>query len=67
MNKYIFWSVLMSAIFFSSPLLFCVEFEVTHKEFAQLTQTQLKNKGKKILDIVPLDTDKSGYVKIIYQ
>lgn len=67
MNKYMFWSVMMCAIFFGGSLLFSLEFEVTNKEFAQLTQTQLKKKGKKILDIVPLDTDKTGYVKIIFE
>lgn len=48
-------------------VIFSYQFEIILKEWAQMQQIKLKDKGYKIIDILPLDNEKHGYVKIIYE
>lgn len=54
-------------VFFTPLACNAIEFEVTKKQWAELSQKKLKELGHKIIDIVSLDTDMNGYVKIIYE
>ncbi len=67
MNKYIFWSVMMSAIFFNASSVFSSQFYVVGKTTFNEASTILKDKGYKITDARPLDMDWDGFMLIVFE
>lgn len=67
MNKYIFWSVLMSAIFFTALCCHASEFFIIGKHSLITASEILKNKGYKITAVQPLDMEVDGFLLITFE
>jgi hypothetical protein len=67
MNKYIFWSVMMCAIFFNASSVFADRFIVEYKQHATKTLLEIEKLGFKVKDVRNLDQEVHGNVLIVFE
>ena len=67
MNKYMFWSVMMCAIFFNALHVYADRFVVEYKSHATESIFKLEKLGFKIKDVRNLDQEVHGNVLIVFE